>query len=217
MTNTLLAFLYPHPADYRHIHAEFTMKYYYSVQPLILLSDVIVLRPVRYKDSRGFFTESFNEREFAKEVNNGIPIRFVQDNHSHSMPRVVRGLHFQANNPQGKLIRVAKGVILDVVVDIRPESPTFGMWDSYVLSATMGEQLWIPPGFAHGFCTHDLPTDVLYKVTDYRHPEDECCIRYDDPFLKINWETSPRWKMNVSDKDQRGMSWEDFKKKSNGG
>jgi dTDP-4-dehydrorhamnose 3,5-epimerase len=107
---------------------------------------------------------------------------------------------------------VSRGVILDVIVDIRPASPTFGMWESYVLSASLGEQLWIPPGFAHGFCTQDLATDVMYKVTEYRYPEDECCIRYDDPALKINWETSSHWKMKVSDKDLCGMSWDEFKK-----
>jgi dTDP-4-dehydrorhamnose 3,5-epimerase len=188
------------------------MDYYVSVKSLPVLTDVKVLRPARHNDERGFFMESFNEHEFSAAVNLGSPIRFVQDNHSYSVRSVLRGLHFQERHPQGKLIRVVRGAILDVVLDIRPGSSTFGAWDSYEISASKGDLLWVPPGFAHGFRTLTDCADVLYKVTDYRYPEDERCISYNDPDLAIDWELYDHSSVIASAKDLAGMSFATYKK-----
>jgi dTDP-4-dehydrorhamnose 3,5-epimerase len=129
------------------------------------LSGVLLLEPEVYGDSRGFFFESFNERRFAVEA--GIVDHFVQDNHSRSGRHILRGLHYQVGNPQGKLIRVVRGAIFDVAVDLRRSSPTFGHWDGVRLDAEQHQQLWVPPGFAHGFLVLSDEADVLYKTTDY--------------------------------------------------
>ena len=148
------------------------------------LPDVLLLEPRVFGDARGFFFESWNEREFERA---GLRARFVQDNHSRSEKGVLRGLHYQIRQPQGKLIRVVAGEIFDVAVDIRSSSPTFGRWEGVRLSAESHQLLWVPIGFAHGFYVLSEFAEVLYKTTDFYAPEHECCILWDDPELHIDW------------------------------
>ncbi|BBH48542.1 dTDP-4-dehydrorhamnose 3,5-epimerase [Pseudomonas sp. KU43P] len=164
------------------------------------IPDLLIIEPKVFGDSRGFFLESFNAREFAKA--SGVEARFVQDNHSRSQRGVLRGLHYQIDNPQGKLVRVTQGEVLDVAVDIRRSSPTFGRWVATRLNADDHRQFWIPPGFAHGFLVLSESADFLYKTTDYYNPAAERCIRWNDPDLAIDWglETPPL----LSAKDQAG-------------
>lgn len=164
------------------------------------IPDVLILTPRVFGDERGFFMESFNDKIFAEKT--GVHVNFVQDNHSRSRHNVLRGLHYQIKQPQGKLVRVIIGEILDVAVDIRRHSPTFGQWVSCRLSAENKKQLWIPAGFAHGFYVTSEVAEVLYKTTNYYAPEQERCILWNDPDLGINWEneTTPI----VSSKDQNG-------------
>ena len=149
------------------------------------IEGVLILDPKVFGDSRGFFFESFNQQAFDAAV--GRPVTFVQDNHSRSGRNVLRGLHYQVERPQGKLVRVVAGSVLDVAVDIRRESPTCGRWVAVELSAENKRQLWIPPGLAHGFVVRSESADFLYKTTDYWFPEHERCIRWDDPDLAIDW------------------------------
>jgi len=148
------------------------------------LSEVLLLEPRVFGDARGFFFESWNEREFERA---GIRARFVQDNQSRSERGVLRGLHYQIRQPQGKLIRVVAGEIFDVVVDIRRNSPTFGRWEGVRLNAASHKMLWIPAEFAHGFCVLSEFAEVLYKATDFYAPEQERCIFWNDPDLHIDW------------------------------
>ena len=152
------------------------------------LEGVFVVEPPVFGDARGFFLESYNQKAFEAAV--GRPIQFVQDNHSLSARGVLRGLHYQLPHPQGKLVRVVRGDVYDVAVDLRRGSPTFGRWAGEVLSADNKRQLWIPEGFAHGFYVLSDAAEFLYKTTEYWHPEDERCIRWDDPDLAIAWPTS---------------------------
>jgi dTDP-4-dehydrorhamnose 3,5-epimerase len=166
------------------------------------LPDVLILEPKVFADERGFFFESFNERRFGEAIGaaGAIP-NFVQDNHSKSRARVLRGLHYQIRQPQGKLVRVIDGEVFDVAVDIRRSSPTFGQWVGVTLSAENRRQMWIPPGFAHGFVVTSESAEFLYKTTDYWAAEHERCIRWDDPALGIAWPvTAPL----LSDKDRNG-------------
>ncbi len=149
------------------------------------IDGVLILAPKIFGDSRGFFFESFNQRVFDEAA--GGPVTFVQDNHSRSGRHVLRGLHYQVERPQGKLVRVVAGSVFDVAVDIRRESRTFGRWVGVELSAENKRQLWIPPGLAHGFVVRSESADFLYKTTDYWFPEHERCIRWDDPDLAIDW------------------------------
>nr|WP_314616856.1 dTDP-4-dehydrorhamnose 3,5-epimerase [uncultured Pseudomonas sp.] len=149
------------------------------------IPDVLIIEPKVFGDSRGFFLESFNARDFAEAT--GIEAQFVQDNHSRSQRGVLRGLHYQIDNPQGKLVRVTQGAVLDVAVDIRRSSPTFGRWVATRLNADDHRQFWIPPGFAHGFLVLSESADFLYKTTDYYNPSAERSIRWDDPDLAIDW------------------------------
>ena len=149
------------------------------------IPDVLIIEPKVFGDSRGFFLESFNARDFAEAT--GIQAQFVQDNHSRSQRGVLRGLHYQIDNPQGKLVRVTQGAVLDVAVDIRRSSPTFGRWVATRLNADDHRQFWIPPGFAHGFLVLSESADFLYKTTDYYNPSAERSIRWDDPDLAIDW------------------------------
>lgn len=169
------------------------------------IPDVLIIEPKVFGDSRGFFFESFNARDFAAEA--GFDAHFVQDNHSRSQHGVLRGLHYQIDNPQGKLVRVVQGEVLDVAVDIRRSSPTFGKWVATRLSAEDHRQFWIPPGFAHGFVVLSESADFLYKTTDYYNPAAERCIRWDDPQLAIDWqlESEPL----LSAKDQSGVLLQD--------
>ncbi|WLH68805.1 dTDP-4-dehydrorhamnose 3,5-epimerase [Pseudomonas sp. FP2309] len=150
------------------------------------LLGVLIIEPKVFGDERGFFYESFNARDFAQIA--GLQQPFVQDNHSRSQKGVLRGLHYQIEHPQGKLVRVTAGEVLDVAVDIRQGSSGFGKWASVRLSAGNSRQLWIPPGFAHGFLVLSDYAEVLYKTTDYYTPSAERCIRWDDSELNIDWQ-----------------------------
>lgn len=164
------------------------------------IPDLLIIEPKVFGDERGFFFESFNQRRFAELT--GIDAEFVQDNHSRSAHHVLRGLHYQIQHAQGKLVRAVAGEVFDVAVDLRKNSPTFGHWDGVHLSAENKRMLWIPPGFAHGFLVLSESADFLYKTTDYWYPEHERCIRWDDPVLAIDWpnQTPPI----VSGKDAQG-------------
>ncbi len=147
--------------------------------------DVLVVEPKVFGDGRGFFFESFNRKELEEKI--GRRLEFVQDNHSLSRKGVLRGLHYQLPNPQGKLVRVVRGEVFDVAVDLRRASPTFRAWTGETLSAENKRELWIPEGFAHGVLVLSDEAEFLYKTTDYWHPEAERCIRWDDPELAIAW------------------------------
>lgn len=149
------------------------------------IPDVLIIEPKVLGDARGYFFESFNKRALAQAT--GLDLDFVQDNHSHSIKGVLRGLHYQLNRPQGKLVRVVQGCVFDVVVDVRRSSPTFGQWVGIELSGDNHRQMWVPPGFAHGFLVTSDTADYLYKTTDYYAPEDERCIAWDDPTIGIHW------------------------------
>ncbi len=152
----------------------------------LAIPEVVLIEPKVFGDDRGFFFESFSQRRFEQAV--GHPVSFVQDNHSRSAKGVLRGLHYQVNKPQGKLVRVVSGEVLDVALDIRKSSPTFGCWVAHLLSAENKLQLWIPEGFAHGFYVLSESADFLYKTTDYYAPEHERCIVWNDPKLAIDWQ-----------------------------
>lgn len=149
------------------------------------IPDVLIIEPRIFQDDRGFFLESYNGKAFADKA--GITEPFVQDNHSCSSQNVLRGLHYQIEHAQGKLIRAIAGAIFDVAVDIRKHSPTFGQWVGYTLSAENKRMLWVPPGFAHGFMVISEVAEVLYKTTDYYAPQHERSILWNDPDLGINW------------------------------
>lgn len=149
------------------------------------IADVLVIEPRVFGDSRGFFFESFNQRDFNAAT--GTDFSFVQDNHSRSAKGVLRGLHYQLGQPQGKLVRVVRGAVFDVAVDIRPASLTFGKWIGLELNEHDNRQLWVPPGLAHGFLVLSDSADFLYKTTDYYAPAQERCIIWNDPTLAINW------------------------------
>jgi dTDP-4-dehydrorhamnose 3,5-epimerase len=160
------------------------------------LPGVLIIEPVVYGDARGFFLESFHARRYAES---GLPETFVQDNHSRSSRGVLRGLHYQLRHPQGKLVRVVSGEVFDVAVDIRRGSPTFGRWVGATVSADNHRQLYVPPGFAHGFCVLSEYADFLYKCTDYYAPDDEHGVRWDDPDIGVEW---PALAFRLSDKDR---------------
>lgn len=149
------------------------------------IPDVLLIEPKVFGDSRGFFFESFNQQAFSEKT--GVEVNFVQDNHSRSSKNVLRGLHYQIEQAQGKLVRVVSGEIFDVAVDVRKSSPTFGQWVGYLLSAENKQQLWIPAGFAHGFLVVSETAEVLYKATDYYAPQHERSILWNDPDLAIAW------------------------------
>lgn len=168
----------------------------------LAIPGVLLIEPKVFGDERGFFFESFNHREFEAAV--GKPVSFVQDNHSKSSKGVLRGLHYQIQQPQGKLVRVVKGAVFDVAVDIRRSSPTFGKWVGEILSEENKKQLWVPEGFAHGFFTLTEGAEFLYKTTNFYMPKQERCIKWSDPTLGIRWgnEILPI----VSEKDNFGNS-----------
>ncbi|QKO22995.1 dTDP-4-dehydrorhamnose 3,5-epimerase [Rhodoferax sp. BAB1] len=164
------------------------------------IPDVLIIEPKVFGDARGFFFESFNERAFAQAT--GVTQRFVQDNHSRSAKGVLRGLHYQLQQSQGKLVRVVRGSVFDVAVDLRKSSPTFGRWVGVELSEHNHRQLWVPPGFAHGFLVTSESADFLYKTTDYYAPEHERCIAWNDPAIGIEWPVGGP--PQLSGKDQQG-------------
>jgi dTDP-4-dehydrorhamnose 3,5-epimerase len=156
----------------------------YSVVPTAI-PDVLELTPKVFGDARGFFYESFNARDFSEVT--GLQAEFVQDNHSRSRRGILRGLHYQIQHPQGKLVRVIQGAVFDVAVDLRRSSPSFGRWVGCVLSAENNKQLWIPPGFAHGFVVLTDSAEFLYKTTDYWYPEYERSLLWNDPEVGVQW------------------------------
>ena len=168
------------------------------------IADVLLIEPKVFGDERGFFFESFNERAFRQAT--GVTLPFVQDNHSKSAYGVLRGLHYQTQQLQGKLVRVTAGEVFDVAVDIRPQSPTYGKWVGQILSATNKRQLWVPPGLAHGFVVLSESAEFLYKTTDYYAPEHERCIAWNDPTLAIAW-PALRFAPLLSAKDAAGSPW----------
>ena len=175
-----------------------------KVTPLAV-PDVLLIEPKVFGDARGFFFESFNQRAF-NEVT-GLDVQFVQDNHSRSVRHVLRGLHYQLPPyAQGKLVRAVVGEVFDVAVDLRPDSPTLGRWAGVVLSAENKRQMWVPPGFAHGFLVLSEAAEFLYKTTDYYAPEYERSIRWDDPDLGIDWPLDGAIPQ-MSGKDAGAASW----------
>jgi dTDP-4-dehydrorhamnose 3,5-epimerase len=151
----------------------------------LAIPEVVLLEPKVFGDARGFFLESFNQRAFREAT--GVDVQFVQDNHSRSARGVLRGLHYQIRQPQGKLVRVVRGSVFDVAVDVRRSSPTFGRWVGAELSEQNQHQLWVPAGFAHGFVVLSESADFLYKTTEYYAPEHERCIAWNDPAIGIDW------------------------------
>ncbi|QDL39145.1 dTDP-4-dehydrorhamnose 3,5-epimerase [Rhodoferax sediminis] len=169
------------------------------------IPDVLIIEPKVFGDARGFFFESFNQQAFNQAT--GLDVHFVQDNHSRSAKGVLRGLHYQIQQPQGKLVRVVRGAVFDVAVDIRKGSPTFGKWLGVELTEDNHRQMWVPPGFAHGFVVLSDSADFLYKTTDYYAPQHERCIAWNDPNIGIQWPvvTEP----SLSAKDQQGRALHD--------
>lgn len=169
------------------------------------IADVLILEPKVFGDERGFFYESFNQKAFQEAT--GLNVQFVQDNHSKSARNVLRGLHYQVQQPQGKLVRVVQGAVFDVAVDIRKDSKTYGQWVGEILSAENKKQLWIPAGLAHGFVVLSETAEFLYKTTDYYAPAHERCIAWNDPSLAIAWpiEGAPA----LSAKDATGRAFRD--------
>lgn len=152
------------------------------------IPDVLIIEPKVFGDSRGFFYESFNQKAFAEAT--GLDLQFVQDNHSRSAKNVLRGLHYQIQHPQGKIVRVVQGAVFDVAVDLRKGSATFGQWVGAELSAGNAKQMWVPAGFAHGFLVLSEFADFLYKTTDYYYPQYERCVAWNDPEIGIQWPLS---------------------------
>ena len=167
----------------------------------LAIPDVVLLEPKVFGDDRGFFFESFNQAKFEAAI--GRPAAFVQDNHSRSAKNVLRGLHYQIQQPQGKLVRVVQGEVFDVAVDLRKSSPTFGQWVGAILSADNKKQLWVPEGFAHGFVVLSDTAEFLYKTTDYWAPEFERSIAWNDPAIGIQWPI--QGEPNLSAKDQQAL------------
>ena len=169
------------------------------------IPDVKIIEPKVFGDERGFFLETFRTDWFKKECAN---VDFVQDNHSKSSQGILRGLHYQLQQTQGKLVRVVSGEVYDVAVDMRKSSPTFGQWVGVLLSAENKRQLWVPAGFAHGFYVTSESAEFVYKCTDYYHPESEVSIKYDDPTLAIQWPLIDSILPSLSAKDEGGVSFE---------
>ncbi|NES68793.1 dTDP-4-dehydrorhamnose 3,5-epimerase [Okeania sp. SIO2B3] len=170
------------------------------------IPEVLLIEPKVFGDERGFFMESFNQRNFSEKT--GVNLEFVQDNHSRSSKGVLRGLHYQIQQAQGKLLRAVVGEIFDVAVDIRKNSPNFGKWVGYLLNAENKRQLWVPPGFAHGFLVVSETADVLYKTTDYYAPEYERSIIWNDPEIGIIWPLEGI-EVKLSKKDEAGTTLKD--------
>jgi dTDP-4-dehydrorhamnose 3,5-epimerase len=170
------------------------------------IPDVLIVEPKVFGDERGWFTESYNADDFAQAI--GRDIQFVQDNHSFSRQWTLRGLHYQLEKTQGKLVRVVSGAVFDVALDIRRDSPSYGKWVGLELSATNHKQLWIPPGFAHGFLVLSETAEFLYKTTDYYHPQSEACLAWNDPTIGIEWPLPLGTTPNMNAKDLAGLSWD---------
>lgn len=169
------------------------------------ISDVLVLEPTVFGDNRGWFTESFNASDFAKAT--GLDVPFVQDNHSLSRQWTLRGMHYQMEHTQGKLVRVIAGSVFDVAVDLRKEASTFGQWVGVELSAQNHKQLWVPPGFAHGFLVLSETAEFVYKTTDYYDPQSEVCLSWCDPTVAIEWPIPLGKQALLNAKDAAGLAW----------
>ncbi|WP_151669214.1 dTDP-4-dehydrorhamnose 3,5-epimerase [Nitrincola schmidtii] len=174
------------------------MKY----EPLAI-PDVVLMTPQVFGDERGFFMETFRQQAFEEHC---AKVSFVQDNHSLSSQGILRGLHYQLEKPQGKLVRVTQGEVYDIAVDLRRSSPTFGQWVGVYLSAENKQLLWVPPGFAHGFYVTSESAEFVYKCTDYFNPGDEYTLQWDDPLLGIDWPLVKGEAPQLSAKDQQGLS-----------
>ncbi len=170
------------------------------------ISDVLILEPTVFGDQRGWFSESFNAKDFANAT--GLNVAFVQDNHSFSRQWTLRGLHYQLKQTQGKLVRVTAGSVFDVSVDLRKNSTTFGQWVGEILSAENHKQLWIPPGFAHGFLVLSETAEFLYKTTNYYDPQSEACLSWCDPTIAIQWPIPAGIEVSLNAKDAAGFSWD---------
>ena len=188
-------------------HPTYTEDMPYTVTTTAL-PEVLILEPKIFRDARGFFFESFNQREFAEKT--GVDLPFVQDNHSKSAQGVLRGLHYQIQHPQGKLVRVVQGQVFDVVVDLRQSSVMFGQWVGMYLDAQKHQQLWVPPGFAHGFVVLSESAEFLYKTTDYWYPPHERSLRWDDPTVGITWPMQGQ--PVLAAKDAAAAQWADAEK-----
>lgn len=171
------------------------------------LPGVYLLQPAVFGDPRGFFLESWNRETFREA---GFDLDFVQDNHSRSARGTLRGMHYQTKHTQGKLVRVTAGEVFDAVVDVRRDSPTLGQWYGVTLSAENHHMLWVPPGFAHGFCVTSDYADFQYKCTDIYHPASEVALAWDDPSVGIEWPLAPGEVPQLSAKDQQGLAWTDL-------
>jgi dTDP-4-dehydrorhamnose 3,5-epimerase len=169
------------------------------------IPDVLIVEPKIFDDNRGWFTESFNAHDFAMASN--LRVEFVQDNHSFSRQWTLRGLHYQLKHTQGKLVRVTAGSVFDVAVDLRKDSATFGQWVGIELSAENHKQLWVPPGFAHGFLVLSETAEFLYKTTDYYDPQSEACLSWCDPAVKIDWPIPLGKQALLNAKDAAGLAW----------
>lgn len=172
------------------------------------IPDVLLIEPKIFGDTRGFFFESFNQKSFNEAT--GLDVNFVQDNHSRSAKGVLRGLHYQVQQPQGKLVRVVRGAVFDVAVDIRKGSPTFGNWVGMELSEDNQRQFWVPAGFAHGFLVLSESADFLYKTTDYYAPQHERCIAWNDPAIGVDWPLSSDPTLSTKDAAALPLAKHDF-------
>ena len=170
------------------------------------ISDVLIIEPKVFGDERGWFTESFNAQDFLDATD--LKVNFVQDNHSFSRQSTLRGMHYQLEKTQGKLVRVISGSVYDVAVDLRKSSPTYSKWVGIELSAENHKQLWIPPGFAHGFLVLSPTAEFLYKTTDYYHPQSEACLAWNDPSVDIQWPLPSGVAPNLNAKDEAGLFWD---------
>lgn len=173
------------------------------------IPDVLILEPQVFGDARGFFLETWNSKTFADA---GLELNFVQDNHSRSGQGILRGMHYQIQNPQGKLVRVTSGKVFDVAVDLRQSSATFGQWTGAELSAENHRMLWVPPGFAHGFYVMSESADFLYKCTDFYAPAYDRSLRWDDPTVGIEWPLINGAQPTISTKDEAGKNWQEADK-----
>ncbi len=170
----------------------------------LAIPDVILLEPKVFGDNRGFCFESFNQAKFEAAI--GRQVTFVQDNHSRSVKHVLRGLHYQIQQSQGKLVRVVQGEVFDVAVDIRKSSPSFGQWVGEILSAENKRQMWVPEGFAHGFLVLSDTAECLYKITDYYAPEHELCIAWNDPAIAIRWPLAGEPVLSAKDQQSKSLA-----------
>lgn len=169
------------------------------------IPEVLIVEPKVFGDQRGWFMESFNAKDFANAT--GLQVDFVQDNHSFSRQWTLRGLHYQLQHTQGKLVRVVTGSVFDVAVDLRKHSPTFGQWVGEILSAENHRQFWVPAGFAHGFLVLSETAEFLYKTTDYYDPQSEACLSWCDPAVAIQWPIPAGVEVSLNAKDAAGLSW----------